>query len=323
MTSDPFTQNVLPIPSFPICITAISQQQAEQMAQSAPPLKQAMIYHNALAIFAVHHYLSCLGFEPDLQATEFQDPLQRYLLNSADVLLPGIGAIECCPVLPHQSQVRIPAETWGDRLVYIAVEIDLTTHQATLLGFVDRINPNTEDIPLTALRGVDQLLDVLHTAKPIHISLQHWWSEQFGSGWAALKELFSPIPALNAYRSSERLALAQQMREFLEPQFVDRVGGYQVIELSSESSIVLVLQAKTSSDPEFELSIEAMPGLNQTYLPDQLKLAILDPDRVELLMARTQHKNRHLQLEFAGSTGDSVIVELSLDTVEFECSITL
>jgi hypothetical protein len=343
--SNYFDAQLLPIPSFPIILSPMAKQQAQQLAQGCPLPRQAQIYKNALAIFAVKHYLNCLGWDVDTVSTDFQDPLRRSLLDVADMRLPGLGTIECCPIIPGCDRVRIPMESWSNRLAYIAVELDLEQHEATLLGFLHRLNisameqTNSEEVSLLALRGIDELVEYLVEVKPFSIDLQQWGDNLFHSGWQSIKDLLNPpqLKVAGLYRSHENALLAQRVREYLalDSDYREQQGiaGYKIITFPSESpelsqpikqpEIALILRAIPSIENDIELSLEAIPSVNQEYLPSDLKLALLNQDRTELLMARTQDENRHLQLDFMGSMGDSVIIQLSLDNIKIEGEIYL
>jgi hypothetical protein len=351
-------QELRPIPSFPIPISPTIEQQAQQLAKACPSTRQPQIYQNALAILAVNHYLQCLGISTNVLSTEFQIPFKRSFMDVADIILPNLGTIECCPVQPKSSIVRVPAESWQNRLLYIVVELDLEAHQATLLGFLDRLNisqmeqANSELISLSALHDLDELPDYLDAAQPFLINLQQWCSDTyagFQSGWHSIKELLSPpqLTPINAYRNQDNALLEQRIREFLEPNPLKSawsngeekaISGYKLITLPStqadeitgqsspmaqEESFVLILRALPQLEGEFELSLEALPGINQEYLPVNLKIALLDQNCIELLAARTQNQNRHLQLDFIGSIGDNVIVQISIDGFSIEGKIVL
>ncbi len=353
-----YSPESLPTPSFPIVLTAKAEQEAKRLAQNCPMPRQQQIYHNALARFAVNHYFQCLGIESDTQATEFQEPFRRILLDIADIRLPDLGIVECCPVLPGSHHIRVPAESWENRIAYFAVEIDLDQHQAILLGFLNCLNPettgarNSELFSIENFRGIDEFPEFLATAKSPFVELRQWWSDFFASGWSSLDAVIHPTSSnpstlTYAYRTLENIELQQKMEDFfgghsLQSKFhhtpSNCVSGYKLISLypnlhggtmapnldeDIDQTVALVIRAAEGIEEPLEISIDAIPGPRREYLPQNLKLALLDTNRSELLAACAQQHNRHLQLEFSGTKGDAVILHLSLNGLTFEEKIVL
>lgn len=342
-----------PILGFPIMIGTTAKLEAQQLAQTCPTARQEQVYYNALARFTVNHYCQCLGIETNIQATEFEDNFRRMLLDIVDIQLPGIGIIQCCPVLPGHQSVRIPAEAWENCVAHVAVEIDLQQHQAVLLGFYDRLSSNlmeeqnSEFVALDEFRGMDEFLDFLATTRPKLVELKHWWIDVFMAGWSSLEDLLktsapahqpvSTLATAGAYRSSNIRELREKIEDFLGEQSLqasfrhgnassktNSISGYKLISFSEDSSTVaLVLRAAEKRKDEYDIWIDAISGSQHEYLPQNLKLAILDSAHSELLVACTQYQNRHLQLEFSGSPGDSVILQISLNDLNFEEEIIL
>ena len=353
MKSRPFdTSNPLPIPSFPISITNTARQEALRLAQECPEARREQIYRNAIARFAVNHYLQCLGIETNLITTNFQIPLCRSLLDVTDIELPTLGRIECCPTVPGERQVRIPKETWDNRIAYLAVELDLEVGQAVLLGFINHLDVNalekkcSEIVSLESFRDIDELPDVLHDAKPIFIELKQWWSNLFEDDWFSLEELLrsDDMYLTDIYHNQDIHGFKQKIVEFLgEPSLQPAcrsvkqktVSGFKLISLSlekvqpssskglSHGMVALVLHANEGTEHDYEVLIDVVPGPRQEYLPPDLRLSLLGDNRSELLFACTQSKNRHLQLEFSGDLDDSVTVQLSLGALNFEEKIVL
>ncbi|MGB7709628.1 MAG: DUF1822 family protein [Microcoleus sp.] len=149
------------------CITIRFQKQdcelAEKFAASQPNAdKNQQVYRNTLAVLAVNTFVQELRYETDLDAGESWHPVLRMFHNVADLVLPGIGKIECCPVLLGETAISLP-EVRENRIAYIAVEFAEPFDKVKLLGFIPAVEivEETEAISLTNLQPVEELLDYL------------------------------------------------------------------------------------------------------------------------------------------------------------------
>jgi len=126
---------------FTVPLTSKAYKLAKSFqSQYENPVKAQQVYLNTLAVYAVDSYCQCLGIETDLEASESLNSVLQPLMNIADLEIEGIGKLECRPVLPEDKFCDIPAETWENRIGYIAVEINDSSREATLLGFYPPIN---------------------------------------------------------------------------------------------------------------------------------------------------------------------------------------
>jgi hypothetical protein len=106
------------------CITIRFKEQdcelARKFAASQPNAeKNQQVYRNTLAVLAVNTFVQELRYETDLDAGESWHPVLRMFHNVADLVLPGIGKIECCPVQLGESAISLP-EVRENRIAYIA-----------------------------------------------------------------------------------------------------------------------------------------------------------------------------------------------------------
>ena len=118
-------------------------------AQQTTPKLGKQVYLNTLAVYAVHSYLNWLRIPTDLPGSDSWHPELQVLSDVADLLIPGIGKLECCPVLPGETSFLRSSEITEDRIGYVAVQFGETLDQVKLLGFVRQIG---EQIPLTNLQ---------------------------------------------------------------------------------------------------------------------------------------------------------------------------
>ncbi|MEM7797011.1 MAG: DUF1822 family protein, partial [Cyanobacteria bacterium P01_C01_bin.118] len=96
---------------FTVTLTLEPHHQAEQFRKRQPsPQKARQVYLNTLAIYAARFYLECLGYEPDLAASDGLNPVQQMLLGTAALAVTGYGQLECVPVVGDSQEVAIAPE---------------------------------------------------------------------------------------------------------------------------------------------------------------------------------------------------------------------
>jgi hypothetical protein len=57
-------------------------------------------------------------------------------MDVADLTVPGIGRLECCPIVAGTEIVHVSPDAQSDRIGYVVVKFDADLNKATLLGFV-------------------------------------------------------------------------------------------------------------------------------------------------------------------------------------------
>lgn len=132
-------------------------------SEQANPQKGKRVYFNTLAVWAVNYFLEWMELETDIDGGDSWHPGMRAVLDVADLVLPGIGKIECCPVLLGETAISLP-EVRENRIAYIAVEFAEPFDKVKLLGFIPAVEivEETEEISLTNLQPVEELLDYLY-----------------------------------------------------------------------------------------------------------------------------------------------------------------
>ena len=160
------------------CITIRFQESdrkcAEKFAASQPTAEQSQqVYRNTLAVLAVNTFVQELRCETDLDAGDSWHPAIRMFHNVADLFLPGIGKIECCPVKVGQQAISLP-EVRENRIAYVAVGFAEPFDKVKLLGFMPAagIGDDTEEISLSELKPVEELLDYLYRIESGILELQ-------------------------------------------------------------------------------------------------------------------------------------------------------
>ena len=131
-------------------------------SEQANPQKGKRVYFNTLAVWAVNYFLEWMELETDLDGGDSWHPGMRAILDVADLVLPGIGKIECCPVMLGETAISLP-EVRENRIAYLAVGFAEPFDKVKLLGFIPAVETmeETEEISLTNLKPIEELLDYL------------------------------------------------------------------------------------------------------------------------------------------------------------------
>jgi hypothetical protein len=329
-------------PSSPLVLDIAAHELARVAAQvhGDRPLVAQQVYINTLCVCAVYDYLSQQGYDIDLLNRDSADPVLQAMMNVADLRLPGLGQVECCPVWDHDDALTIPAEVWSDRAGYIAVQLSpqpegnlsqpltlaslRTIHTATLLGY----SPvPVAAMPLTALDALDHLMQRLSplplpaepaaaapaVAKDVVSPLQ-WLQGIYDETWVAVSQLIdrsNPSMALN-FRSS---ATAQRSSLAALPQRIER-GKYITFTpaLQPQTQVIVVMGILTDALSEIDICIEVHPGLHQVYLPSELTLTVLNGEGEPVIHVKASDENDLMVLTFSAERGECFSIQINLGT---------
>jgi len=120
-------------------------------AQQSTVEKGKRVYLNALAVYAVHSYLKWLQIPTNFQESDCWNPVKAALSNAADLVIPNVGTLECCPVLPQETVILLPDNE--NRIGYVAIQFQESLDSVQLLGFA----PAFDEVNLPAQLVVSQL----------------------------------------------------------------------------------------------------------------------------------------------------------------------
>lgn len=286
---------------FTVPLTLVAHQFAQQFHQKhSDGQKAKQVYLNALAVYAMEFYLKCLGIETDRQASESWNPAIQTLANTADLEVKDVGKLECRPVLPDTQICHVPPEVWSNRIGYVAVRLDRTLTQATLLGFVPTVN--REEVPLSELKPLEELLEHLDKLKqPVQegVILSSWLHNIFETGWETVEVLFG-------------LSQAELAFNFRSQTSVKRGKWLSLERLGEEVALCVGLLPETSS--KMNISVEVYPQKGQSYLPQDLQLMVLD-ESGEAVMQAIAKSTETIQLNFRGESGERFSVKVALGDV--------
>ena len=285
--------------TFTVILSAEAHRLAEQFRQQQKePKKGKQVYLNTLAVYAVKYYLSCLGIETDWESSDSFDTIAQTLMDVADLKVKNLGNLECRPILPNQEFMEVPPEVWSDRIGYIAVQMTPSLTEVILLGFLERVDE--EEIPLRQLISLSEFPQYLNQLREDEtINLSQWLQDIFDVGWQKL----------------ENFLLPQQSDLALSFRGTEGVKRGKLLELErAGEQVALCVGIKPENEEEMNILVEVYPTGNQSHLPPQLQVMVLDELGISVMEAQAR-TTRNIQFEFSGELGEKFSIKLALGDV--------
>ncbi|MGD1855559.1 MAG: DUF1822 family protein [Leptolyngbyaceae cyanobacterium] len=283
---------------FTVPLSLEPHHQAEQFRKHQPsPQTAKQVYLNTLAIYAARFYLECLGYEPDLAASDGLNPVQQMLLGTSALAVRGYGQLECLPVVDGETEVAIAPQLHQDRTGYIVIHIDNSLRTATLLGFVTHA---ANQVSLEQLQPMDALSELLspslvQQANEQITQLSDWLQNLADDAWQTLDSFINP--ATLAFRNQSAAAAEITARS-------KRIS-------LNEYDITLAVGLLPLSETQTEIQVQVYTTEPQAYLPTQLRLSVLDNNNQEVMQAEAR-ATEAIQLKFTGSPGEQFSLKLAL-----------
>jgi hypothetical protein len=294
-------------------------------AQQTTSFKGKQVYLNTLAVYAVHQYLKWLQIDTDLTQGDSWNPGLRSLFNTADLIVPNIGKLECRPILVGEETFSIPAESLEDRIGYVAVQFSEALNEIQLLGFLSAAAvPQThKPIRIRDLYPLEMLLDYLTpvlTPQPDsrRVNMTQWLQEIFEAGWQSLETLLTSYPELSlAYSRSSRNSDSQNS---------NTAKGAKLLDLGmtlGSQAVVLLVAIAPDTERGFNIQVQLHPSREQ-HLPSQIKLLLLSQTGAVLQEIQARSQDNYIQMrQFWGSAGETFRIQVSLDSVSLTEHFTL
>ncbi|MCT7993454.1 DUF1822 family protein [Laspinema olomoucense] len=304
--------------TIPMLIARTSRRLAKQFALEQPNRQKAeQVYFNTLAICVVKDYLEWMGIATEVSAAESWNAIARLGSNVADLPVTGLGRIECRPMREHEPNCHIPPEVWCDRIGYVVVQIQDSLKEATILGFINRID--SQQFPLNQLQPIETLLTTLAELRlgvssnnaiasqsPV-VLLSQWLQGSFAESWQSFQTIFGEETLAYHFRNSPREGDGGVERATL----ID-------LEMQFATQVVVLLVALTPEGDRIAVRVRLYPPDGETYLPPNLRLALLSPEGEVLQDVRSRRQDNYIQLpRFTGEPGErfSILVALENATI--------
>ncbi|MBD2201398.1 DUF1822 family protein [Calothrix sp. FACHB-1219] len=243
--------------TVPLSFSAHSLAQ-EYSKQHHQPEKAKQVYLNILAIYAVEHYFKCMGFESDWENSDSRNLIVQKFLDIADLNIKNLGKFECRPILTDAEVFTIPSEAWENRIGYVAVQLNSSLRQATLLGFLPQLAPEQENVPLKNLHSLEEFPEYLSEKRkqlqqiaeiPKIVYLENWLNNIFDAGWLAVEELIRNQTPSMAFRfrsiASARVDPndTHSIRRLIAQLYANQPQNISLAELEPSTALSQLIQA--------------------------------------------------------------------------------
>jgi hypothetical protein len=240
------------------------------------------------------------------------------VFDVADLALPGIGKLECRPVLLGETACYFPPEVTENRIGYIGVQFGEILSEVKLLGFaraVDADNPPAQ-LQIADFQPLDALIDRINQLKAVissesqtAVNLSRWLENVFEGGWQNLEALLG-IPNLAwSFRSPNQLGDMRRDR----PETI--VRGGKLIDLGIQLAghpVALVVTLIPEADQKINVILQLHPAVGQMHLPQTTRLIVLDKSGEIFLEVQARSADNFIQLQFSGIAGERFSVEVAL-----------
>jgi Protein of unknown function (DUF1822) len=305
-------RNVPGLEPLPLPITAGAIALAQQFAREQPtPQKADQVYQNTLAICLVRDYLTLMGIPTDLAASYSWNPVTRLCADTADLMIPDVGRLECRAVSGAESNCAMPPEVWADRVGYVVVAVDEASQQGQILGFAAAVI--AEVLTLEQLQPIEAALDVLDPI-PVPdfvtavvgdlgqaaVQLGRWFQNEFDQAWQTIESLSLPVAYAVRYRTEAVGDPAMRVRRG------------KVMTLGT-ATVALVVEVQPQDNQAALIDFRIYPGAGA--LPVGLTFAIVDAMGTVFAEAIATGREDYLQLSAQAEAAESFAVRLQLDDI--------
>ncbi|MFQ4144413.1 DUF1822 family protein [Chlorogloeopsis sp. ULAP02] len=299
-------------------ITQAARIIAQQFANQQPTSESAeRVRLNTLCVLVVNDYLQMMNIPTDLRSSNTWNPVIRMCADVADIEIPGIGSLECRPIRLNEQFCYIPPETWEERIAYLVVQVDESQLEAKVLGFVR--NVTSQELPLSQLQPLETLIEhlspTLKSIVPESVSLSQWFAGIFETGWQTLESLwnqpeFAPDFVFRSKNLMEKIPSTQPEQFVRRGKLIDL--GIQI----ASQFVILIVEISPHIDQQVSVRLQLHPTGSQNYLPQDVKLTVLDQSGVVFLEAQARSADNYIQLQFRGEPTEQFSVQVALNDAQ-------
>ncbi|MEH2161210.1 MAG: DUF1822 family protein [Nostoc sp.] len=268
----------------------------EFAAQQDNPEKGKQVYLNTLAVYAVHSYLKWLNVETALNQGDSWHRGLRAIFDVADLVLPGVGKLECRPVLPGEAAIVLPPTMTQERIGYVGVQFSQQLDYVELLGFLParEMTESPAILQIAQLQSFDSLFEIIYR-RTLLINLRQWVTGIFETGWQSPELVFA-----NNFRSSSTITRSS----------TNSISRAKVINLKSQ--VLLLLQLTPTDSEVFDIRLRVYPGDDSIHLPPDLQMIVLDEGGNTGMEAQARSADDWMQLEFSCQHEEKFSVKIVL-----------
>jgi hypothetical protein len=267
----------------------------EFAAEQETPQKGKQVYLNTLAVYAVHSYLKWLNVETALNQGDSWHRGLRSIFDVADLVLPGVGRLECRPVLPGEEAIALPPTSSPDRIGYVAVQFSQQLDAVELLGFapVMETMEATQVLQIAQLKSFDVLIDTIHRHSFL-VNLRSWVAGIFEESWQSPELVFA-----SNLRSTSTIVRSS-----------NSISRAKVMDLGRQ--VLLLVELTPTNSEVFDIRLRVYPGDDAIHLPPNLQLIVLDAAGNMGMEAQARSVDDWMQLEFSCQHEEKFSVKIVL-----------
>jgi hypothetical protein len=257
--------------------------------------------------------MQCLGFETDWTQSDSWDSIMQTFLDVADLEVKNYGKLECRPVLPDAEVIYVPQEVWEGRIGYVAVQLDESLKEATLLGFAETVS--TQELALSELRSLEELPDYLSQFKQPQavrerVNLSQWLHSIFEVDWETIEAIFAPPQAELAFNTRSQSPVRTSPPS-IPTNGVKRGKRLDLEWLGRREQVAVFVGLTPRLSSQLDISVEVCPIGARPYLPRELQIMVLDEQGKSVLQAEAGN-SESIEFQFSGEPGESFSVKVTL-----------
>ncbi|AFY57413.1 Protein of unknown function (DUF1822) [Rivularia sp. PCC 7116] len=277
---------------------------------------------NATYNLKVNDLIVCLINRNDL--TEEFIPVTKNTVYSAELAAHFYVLTE---VLEEQEQVIINGFVRYDQLnnylksgnlqtsqnEYYQLPLSLFESQLNqLLLYLGFLTPNAIPLPVAASSDIPYLEEALGKAGQSIVNLSHWLHGAFDTGWQAAETVLAPsFRTTLAFRFRD----ARSQKTDATKSSLSGVKRGKLLNLGIEQagkSLVLIVGFEAVEQNKFQVLVDIYPTTEQTYLPQNLQLMVLDETGKAVMQVQTRNTNKNIYLDFKGNPGERFSIKVIL-----------
>jgi hypothetical protein len=216
-------------------------------------------------------------------------------------------------VLPDAEVVYVPQEVWEERIGYVAVQLDESLREATLLGFAETVS--TQELALSELRSLEELPEYLSQFKQAQavkeqVNLSQWLHNIFEVGWETVEAIFAPPQTELAFNTRGSSPVKVTTPE-IPVKGVKRGKRLDLERLGGSEQVAVFVGLTPTLSAQSDISVEVCPIGGQPYLPSDLQLMVLDEQGKSVLQAEAGN-SESIEFQFSCEAGESFAVKVAL-----------
>jgi Protein of unknown function (DUF1822) len=306
------------ISNFTIPLDRTAHEWAAKFASDqTSTAKGKQVYLNTLAVWAVRQYLSwTCQLDLDLsQGDSWQIELQS-IMNVADLVIPGVGKLECVPVLPSVTEIQL-SPLIDDRIGYVMVQFSENLNSVQLLGFVSQ--STVEVISIDQIQDLEELLDLIYLDRVNNLS--KFLAGMLGIGWEPIEKSLE-IDEIDTAAHRE-FALRNAISQLNSPSY-DSIQGFtasKTINLRAKIAsipLLLLIGLSQESDGQIKVKIRLHSGGGITVLPANIELILQAPNGDRLSEVQYPRGMNFIQLQsFKLQPGTEFKIQVALGEDNF------